>query len=282
MKGLDYVAVDPGIAKDPRVALMAKALRRDRYWVAGHFPEFLGEVASHAPDGNLSGIPDDLLDQWAGGVKRWGTLVREHLCDEDEVLRAWWKYNGRALDRLRKDRARKHGRREDDPPDDEGGDSPDSPRNGGGNSTEVPRKIRGRSRDNTDTDTGTSLPVGRESTTTTGAHVRQAVPERYHTSLEAVLRASRAPDGVLEILWAMMNPEDGTAAPAGRPVDGETIGRALRELRASKDPGFNAAFFRGIVAKLKRDQLRSESPADAGDQMKELDRWAAGRSSHAA
>lgn len=109
MKGLHYVAIDPKIASDQKIDAMAKALRKDRHWVAGHFPAFLGEVAAHAPTGDLTGISDSLLDQWAGGVKGWGALVRELMC-EHGVLTAWRKYNGKSLAKLAKDRARKGGK----------------------------------------------------------------------------------------------------------------------------------------------------------------------------
>ena len=117
MKGLHYVAMDPNIAGDPKVATMAKRLRKDRHWVAGHFPQFFGEVAVHCPDGNLAEADDDLLDQWAGGVKGWGALVRELLC-ENNTLSAWRKYNGKSLEKLKADRERKRG-----------------------NSTEIPRRF---------------------------------------------------------------------------------------------------------------------------------------------
>lgn len=146
MKGLDYVGIAPGIAKDTKIALIATALRKDRYWVAGHFPAFFGEVAEHAPDGNLSSVPDDLLDDWAGGVRGWGALVRQHLC-VDGQLEAWWKYNGRALENLERDRRRKSERRREDD----------------GKSVEIPRNVPARSEDYTvtDTDTDTS-PNGEE------------------------------------------------------------------------------------------------------------------------
>ena len=79
VKGLEYVAIDPGIAKDPKIAIMAARLKKDRFWVAGHFPAFFGEVAMHAHDGKIGDIPDDLLDEWAGmrsvdeKTKSWST-----------------------------------------------------------------------------------------------------------------------------------------------------------------------------------------------------------------
>lgn len=81
-----FVLLDPRLAEDPRVAAMAVTLRRDPYWVAGHFPQFVYCVIRHAPDGDLSGIPDDLLDDWAGGVKLWGALFRTLFCDERGVV----------------------------------------------------------------------------------------------------------------------------------------------------------------------------------------------------
>lgn len=97
MKGVRYVAIAPGVASDPRIVAIAAALHKNRRWIAGCLPAFFGEVAANASDGNLSEIPDRLLDVWAGNVRGFGTEVRQKLCDSDGVLRSWFEYNGRAL-----------------------------------------------------------------------------------------------------------------------------------------------------------------------------------------
>lgn len=95
----------------------------------------------------------------------------------------------------------------------------------------------------------------RDATTRAAAEVqlRQALDERYHEALDDLLRSSRSPKGVIRVLWAYIDPGDGTQAPGGHPIPPAMLGQAIEELLASRDPAFNAAFFRGIVARLQRE-----------------------------
>jgi len=50
---------------DPRVARVARALNLSMPTTLGHLTMTLCHAAAHCPDGNLSGVTDDLLQQWA-------------------------------------------------------------------------------------------------------------------------------------------------------------------------------------------------------------------------
>ena len=50
---------------DPRVARVSRALNLSMPTTLGHLTMALCHAAQHCPDGNLSGVTDDLLQQWA-------------------------------------------------------------------------------------------------------------------------------------------------------------------------------------------------------------------------
>lgn len=172
MKGLNYVAMAPGIAADPKILTMASRLKKDRYWVAGHFPAFLGQVAEHAPTGNLAGIPEELLDIWAGGVAGWGAAILDLLCVDGQIV-AWSRYNGRALDRLQKERTRKAEYREA-----RRGRSADCP-------GDSPRTGRTLSADNTGTGTGTGTIPTTTTKTTHGPAAVASVADEFEIAWRA-------------------------------------------------------------------------------------------------
>lgn len=263
MRGIDFVAIDPGIAKDPRIAAMAQALHKDRYWVVGRLPGFFGEVAAHCPDGVIGAVDHATLDEWAGGARGFGAQVKAHLCDAG-TLRAWWKYNGKALKNLRHDRERKAEARRARA---QARAAEQATRKVRGQSEESPRTIHARSSDYTDTDTDTDTRTTQTPTPPANAavensvekrepvqvRIRQALEARHREPFDEMLRASRNPTGVCRVLWAYIDPGDGTQAPGGHPIPPAMLGQAIEELLASRDPAFNAAFFRGIVARLQRE-----------------------------
>jgi hypothetical protein len=96
---MTWIRLDTGMKRDPRVWLMADALGRDVGAVVGYIANVLAEFPEHARDGDLSHVPDALLEQWAMWPGKRGVFARvflEHLCDGRRV-RAWEKHNGTAL-----------------------------------------------------------------------------------------------------------------------------------------------------------------------------------------
>lgn len=266
MKGLEFVAIDPGIARDTRIAFMAAGLQRDRYWVAGHFPAFFGEVARHQPDGNLSAIPDDLLDEWAGNVEGWGAQVRAHMCDDDGVLRSWMKYNGEKLLALQQDRERKREARE-------------AQRNGRGPSAENPRtrppqkgrRVAGQSEDSpgnvrgpststvTETDINISAQRARASVERLLTEVRQ-VATAHAWAFEATLQEHSDPESFVVSIRAMV---DGSEGPEAAAIPLSVLAKALADMRANDQP-LSMETLRIYAGKaMKPRAVRTTTPAPA-------------------
>lgn len=113
-----WIRLDTGMKRDPRLWLMAEELKRDVGAVVGYVANVLAELPEHARDGNLSNVPDALLEEWALWPGKKGAFARvfvAHLC-EARTVRAWEKHNGSALravdqtrTRVRAYRERQHG-----------------------------------------------------------------------------------------------------------------------------------------------------------------------------
>lgn len=154
---------------------------------------------------------------------------------------AWWRYNGRALARLAKDRARK----------------------GGGTSVENPRNDDAGSVDITDTGTIPSFPDGKEDPPPSPA--REAflaeVPELYRPAVLNAFRAANNPDALLMELQAIVS---GMHPPA---YDHATIGRAIHDLAVSGakvTPKSLRGFCRGLVDKGPPAKGRERATAPTG------------------
>jgi hypothetical protein len=263
MRGLDYVGIAPGIAKDLKIVAIAKALGKDRRYVAGCFPEFFGNVAEHAPNGCLADVDDETLDAWAGSVRGFGALVREQLCDASGTLAAWYHYNGKALARLQQDRDRKRGK--------SAGDSMELPGKVHGTSTENGRNIRGDSTPLTDTDTDTDTGTDTSSTATASSGpsraeleplVRALLSPDSLEALDRLLRASGNPAGIVNDLARRLavHPKLIPIGPSGRASDPRDVSAALIDLANGDRPTWNPRYFAGVLEKARE---RRELPARA-------------------
>jgi hypothetical protein len=118
---MEWVAIDIDIAGDPAVHRIAAALKVRVPEVVGLLTLAFGGMAKHAPDVNIAGVPDTLLETWATWHGKRGTFAhqfRAELCDETGLVRAWEHYNGRnirrakaAIERTQTWRARKDAER---------------------------------------------------------------------------------------------------------------------------------------------------------------------------
>jgi hypothetical protein len=300
MKGIDYVAIDPGIAADLRIVRMAEQLGQDRHWVAGHFPAFFGRVAEHCPTGDLSGVPPFLLDVWAGEVPGWGDAVLEHLCTDDDgvmtgVLRSWWKYNGKALQNLERDRQRKRerrrtvrgqsGERPDGPEDTDRsgrGKSPESPRKVHGQSVERPESdpkrpesvespgtVRDRSTGNTDTDTDTDTeqlhtPRARGRPGWDEDLLMEHLPEWCREFLRTVLEASGRGAPMAALAIAQKCGLDPTGIPTGPEMKGCTVdemAEVLKRRATATQQAWHEAFANECLISIRRGARKASTDA---------------------
>ncbi|HET8772052.1 MAG TPA: hypothetical protein VFM71_13795 [Gemmatimonadaceae bacterium] len=112
---MDFVAIDTGIAGDRITHAIAAQCKIRLPEAVGLLTLLFAGMAKHADDGNLAGILDSQLEEWTHWHGKRGTLapiLREMLCDDDGLVRAWDDWNGtmiakakRERDRLRKWRA---------------------------------------------------------------------------------------------------------------------------------------------------------------------------------
>lgn len=81
--------------------------------VVGHLAMLWGKVSQYCQGGNVSEVPDDLLESWAqwrGAPGLFAKFIKEkHLTDG--VINDWDEFNGKLEDRREKDRTRKAAQR---------------------------------------------------------------------------------------------------------------------------------------------------------------------------
>ncbi len=279
MKGLDWIAIDPDIADDPKVIAMALLLKKDRYHIAGRFPAFLGAVARHAPDGTLAQFSDAVLDSWAGGLKGFGVAIRRTMCDEGDTITAWAKFNGKKLTSLQSKRDRVATWREEKRRQKEvqGQNATDSVPVQNKNSTPLT---------DTDTDTDTeNLTREKDSSSSRAERYRRELETavaidapQYADRLLGELRAAHDPAALVYEINAL---RQGLHGPGGRAVPLAIIGRAMHEVRLNGEQ-FTAQRLRVFCGKLMRDGAKPE-PTQGGDEvMAEIERLKAKEADYAA
>ena len=104
-----WIRVHAQLRGKPVVARLAAALRINPFQAMGHLVCFWGNVAAHATNGDVSSVPDSLIDHWAGWTSKRASFskwVREHHLDEDGRVREWDDYAGALEQRRAKERQR--------------------------------------------------------------------------------------------------------------------------------------------------------------------------------
>lgn len=96
---MPWIRMDTAMKRDPRIWAMADTLKREPAAIVGYVLNVLAEFPEHAADGDLSAVPDALVEQWAMWPGRRGAFAAQffaQLCD-GRVVRAWEKHNGSAM-----------------------------------------------------------------------------------------------------------------------------------------------------------------------------------------
>lgn len=86
----------------PFIAVAAEALGVSHLEAIGLFVQLWGRVAHHARRGDVSSVPDSLIEQWAGWTRKRGkfaAFVRAQGVDSDGRIREWESYAGHLEDR---------------------------------------------------------------------------------------------------------------------------------------------------------------------------------------
>lgn len=111
---MNWIRVATKMKGDPRLGALAMACGVRVHEAVGLACCLLMELPEHARDGDVSEVPDVILEQWALWTGRPGLFAkafRAQFCDEAGVVRAWEKHNGAALRRADAELERKRAAR---------------------------------------------------------------------------------------------------------------------------------------------------------------------------
>lgn len=108
-----WIRIDANIGENPNVWKLADVRGLSAVSCVGHLVMLFGNVAEHAPTGNVADVPDALLERWAGWTgepKLFAQSFRE-LFVTAGVVDGWEKRQGALIDRAAKERERTARRR---------------------------------------------------------------------------------------------------------------------------------------------------------------------------
>lgn len=108
-----WIRIDANIGENPNVWKLAGVRGLSANESVGLLVVLFGKVAEHCPHGNVSDVPDALLERWAGWTGEPGafaTSFRE-LFVSDGVVEGWEKRQGKLVERAEKERQRAAARR---------------------------------------------------------------------------------------------------------------------------------------------------------------------------
>ena len=96
---MNWIRVSVGITHDPRVYALADDLEVRPAEVVGLLIGVMAALPEHAPTGDLTNVPQTLIERWAGwdGVRGAFAVRFATRFLNDGVWAAWEKYNGSAL-----------------------------------------------------------------------------------------------------------------------------------------------------------------------------------------
>jgi len=97
---MNWIRIAVGIGDDPEIHKLASRLAVTPHEAIGLVVLLLTKFPEHAETGDLSEIPDSLLERWAGWSGERGAFAqgcRETFLNDAGVWEAWEKHNGAAL-----------------------------------------------------------------------------------------------------------------------------------------------------------------------------------------
>jgi hypothetical protein len=112
---VNWIRISVALADDPKVHRLADTLGVRVAEAAGLLVFLLGKFPEHAPTGDLSNVPASLVERWAGWEGERGAFdraFRAEFLNDAGVWEAWDKHNGKALQKLTRDRERVAAERE--------------------------------------------------------------------------------------------------------------------------------------------------------------------------
>lgn len=97
---MNWICVATNIKNDVSVALIADACKVRIAEAVGLVTNVYCDLPKNARDGDISAVPDVLIEQWARWEGKRGVFAkafRANLCNSEGIVRSWEKYNGAAI-----------------------------------------------------------------------------------------------------------------------------------------------------------------------------------------
>jgi hypothetical protein len=113
---MNWIRIAVAIGDDPDIHELADALGVRVAEAVGLVVGTLVRFPEHAPDGNLGPLRDTLIERWAGweGDRgRFAIELRRIFLNDEGKWEAWDKHNGKALQKLERDRERLRQKRDE-------------------------------------------------------------------------------------------------------------------------------------------------------------------------
>jgi len=221
-----WLKIEPQLVNHPKTKRLARLWGCPPYAVVGFLVAFWGYLVEFKSDGQAAEVPPEDLEELAAPCQQRALTV--HLStldalketgfvDPDGRVHDWEVYTGALLTRRERDRERKRTERKVS-----AGQAQE--RNG----TSVPRVEQSRAET--------------ETTASTPADLLEWIPEGYHPELEARLRSSHSPVGLIAELRLLRKEPELRNLKA---VTGEHVGQAIRDagMKGAKLSGKTLANF---------------------------------------
>lgn len=108
-----WIRIDANIGDHPNVWKLAELRGVSAVACVGHLVMLFGNVAEYRPHGDVSDVPDHLLERWAGWGGEPGTFAASFrdLFVSDGVIDGWAERQGALIERAEKERERWHRRK---------------------------------------------------------------------------------------------------------------------------------------------------------------------------
>lgn len=230
-----WIRIDASLHRDPEVADLAARVGVKKAEAIGLLACVWGAMAEHRPSGNVSDISPATLEDWAeyeprGKVKA-GAFASAFLAlfTDDGRVRGWKDRQGKLIERMEKDRIRKHG------------NAPETTED----STDIPGNVHGDSavtERNATEQNGTGQKDNKASPSPREA-LLEKLPEEYRDDLTGFLKSL----GSLERQSSWIRNLDAVMVGMNEPpVKPEVVGAAIRQLVGNGErPNWN--LFRGYL-----------------------------------
>lgn len=246
---MTWIRVEGSIGDSPKVRRFAAALNLSPVAAIGHLILLWGQVADHAPTGDLSAVPDELIEKWAEWVSRRGRFAkdyRSHFAPTGQIND--WEYHQGALVRKReRDNARLPSHSRSNPA-----------RESGGSAAETERELEGKNAGDGRTEDGDgneTTPSGQRARAGDRLLQRLTGELGRHAIVEFL---DRAPDAELRT-WqgVLVGCLDGLGLVRGQKATVSELAAACTDYLQTPPEQWGVIHFRSFVDRIVARRLRA-------------------------